>query len=178
MKLSHATKIIAAGALIYWPLAAFSHIVLETRAAPAGSIYKAVLQVGHGCQGAPTTAIAVQIPSGFDGVKPYPKAGWVITMQANTLITWTAASKEAALQNAYFDEFTLRGKLPDASGPLWFKVLQTCSSEAGGASNNWADVPAAGVSTKGLALPAALLEVTAPVPLVAPAVAMPPEHKH
>ncbi len=36
--------------------AAFSHVVLETRSAPAGSAYKAVFQVGHGCQGSATTA--------------------------------------------------------------------------------------------------------------------------
>ncbi len=181
MKLLSATQIIAAGALMYWPLAALPHIVLETKTATTGRFYKAVLQVGHGCQGAATTAIAVQIPPGFDGVGPYPKAGWAITMQANTLITWTAASQEAALQNSQIDEFALRGKLPDTAGPLWFKVLQTCSNDAGGACNNWAEVPATGVPTKGLALPAALLEVTAPValvPSVAPSAAMPPEHKH
>ena len=171
MKLLNTTKLIAACAIIYWPAASFSHIVLENKSALAGSTYKAIFQVGHGCNGAPTTAIAVQIPSGFQGAKPYPKAGWVLTTEANTRITWTAASKETALQNAHFDEFVLRGKLPDAVGPMWFKVLQTCD----GVSNNWADVPATGVSTKGLKSPAVLLEVLAPT---ASGVTMPAEHKH
>jgi periplasmic copper chaperone A len=168
MKLLSTTNLIAACALIYWPAASFSHIVLENKAAAAGSTYKAVFQVGHGCNGSPTTAIAVQIPPGFQAAKPYAKAGWALAIDPNRLITWTALSKEAALQNAHFDEFVLRGKLPEAAGPLWFKVLQTCES----GSNNWADVPATGVSTKGMKLPAALLEVSAPV------AAMPAEHKH
>lgn len=171
MKLPITTKLIAACTLIYWPAASFSHIVLENEAALAGSSYKAIFQVGHGCNGAPTTAIAVQIPPGFQGAKPYPKAGWILTIQPNALVTWTAASKDAMLQEAHFDEFMLRGKLPDAAGPMWFRVLQTCES----GSNNWAEVPATGVSTKGLKLPAALLEVTA---ADAPVVAMPLEHKH
>ncbi|MEO7400822.1 MAG: DUF1775 domain-containing protein [Polaromonas sp.] len=154
-------------------LPAFSHIVLETKTAPAGSSYKAVVQVGHGCQGSATTGITVQIPVGFQGAKPYPKAGWTLALKQEKLakpydthgkqttedvsvVSWTAASKEAALQDAYFDEFTLRGKLPDAAGPLWFKVLQSCVH----GSNDWSEIPSSGSSTKGMKSPAALLEVT------------------
>lgn len=163
--------LIAACALIYWPTASFSHIVLENKTAAAGSTYKAVFQVGHGCSGSPTTAIAVQLPAGFQAAKPYPKAGWALAVEPNKLISWTANTKETALQSAHFDEFILRGKLPDTAGPLWFKVLQTCEN----GNNNWADVPATGTSTQGLKSPAALLEVIAPS---APAAAMPAEHKH
>jgi uncharacterized protein YcnI len=105
---------------------AFSHISLQDKSAPAGSAYKAVFQVGHGCQGSATTGLAVQIPAGFQGAKPYPKAGWALTTKLGklakpydshgkqvsedvTVVSWTAASKEAALQDAHFDEFMLRG---------------------------------------------------------------------
>ncbi|MEO8015028.1 MAG: YcnI family protein [Polaromonas sp.] len=152
---------------------AFSHIVLETKTAPAGSAYKAVFQVGHGCQGSATTGISVQIPTGFQGAKPYPKAGWALVTKLGklvkpydshgkqisedvTVVSWTASSKDAALQDAHFDEFTLRGKLPEAAGPLWFKVLQSCES----GSLDWSELPAAGASSKGLKFPAVLLEVT------------------
>ncbi|MFC5521563.1 DUF1775 domain-containing protein [Polaromonas jejuensis] len=151
----------------------FSHIVLESKSAPAGSMYKAVFQVGHGCEGSATTGISVQIPAGFQGARPYPKAGWTLTTKLGklakpydnhgkqvtedvTVVSWTAASKEAALQDAHFDEFMLRGKLPETAGPLWFKVLQTCES----GSMDWSEVPASGTSAKGLKSPAALLEVT------------------
>jgi len=154
-----------------WP--AFSHINLETGAAPAGSTYKAVFQVGHGCQGSATTGITVQIPAGFQGAKPYPKVGWSLSVKQEKLVkpydshgkpvtqdvsvvSWTATRKETALQDAHFDEFMLRGKLPETAGPLWFKVLQTCES----GSNDWSDVPASGRSAKGLPSPAVLLDVT------------------
>ncbi|MFC6283380.1 MULTISPECIES: DUF1775 domain-containing protein [Polaromonas] len=178
MKILSATKVIAACAVTAAAMPAFSHIVLENRAAAAGSTYKAVFQVGHGCNGSSTTAISVQIPPGFQGAKPYPKAGWTLSTQLDklakpytehgkqvsedvTMVTWTAASKDAALKETYFDEFMLRGKLPDTAGPMWFKVLQTCES----GSNNWNEVPASGTSTQGLKSPAALLEVTGLTPV-------------
>ncbi|MDB5932595.1 MAG: hypothetical protein JWR60_4302 [Polaromonas sp.] len=152
----------------------FSHVVLEQGSAPAGSAYKAVFQVSHGCQSAATTGISVQIPSGFQGAKPYPKAGWTVSVKREKLakpydshgkqvtddvsvVTWVAASKDAALPDAHFDEFMLRGKLPEAAGALWFKVLQTCET----GRMDWSEIPAPGSSAKALKLPAPRLDVTA-----------------
>lgn len=193
-----AAKIIIASALCMGALPAFSHISLGANSAPAGSAYKAVFQVGHGCDGSATTGITVQLPAGFQGVKPYPKAGWTLAVKKAKLaqpydshgkavtedvsvVSWTAASQEAALQDAYFDEFMLRGTLPQAAGPLWFKVLQTCEN----GSNDWSEVPASGTSTKGLKSPAVLLDVTgapgapgAPAPAAKPAPAGHGAHQH
>jgi periplasmic copper chaperone A len=173
MNFTYATKMIAAGAIAACAAPAFAHIVLETTSAPAGSSFKAVLQVGHGCQGSATTGVTLQVPAGFQGAKPYPKAGWTLAVKSGKLakpyeshgkqvtedvtqISWTAASKDAALQDAWFDEFAVRGKLPEAAGPLWFKVLQTCDN----GSADWSEVPASGTSTQGLKSPAPLLLVT------------------
>ena len=41
-----------------------AHVTLEQKQAPAGSYYKAVVQVTHGCAGSAMTAIRVQIPEG------------------------------------------------------------------------------------------------------------------
>ncbi len=187
MNSSIAKKMIAAGAICISATPAFSHVSLDVKTAPADSAYKAVFQVGHGCQGSATTGIRVEIPAGFQGAKPYPKAGWTLSVKQEKLakpydshgkpvtedvsvVSWTATSKEAALQDAHFDEFTLRGKLPETAGPLWFKVLQTCES----GSNDWSETAASGSSAKGLKSPAALLEVTGPeAAAAAPAPAKP-----
>jgi len=71
-------------------------------------------------------------------------------------VTWKATSRDAWLADAHYDEFVVRGQLPDNPGALWFKVQQLCERDEW----NWADVPAAGTSTKGLNSPAVLLEVT------------------
>ncbi|MBH2043147.1 MAG: DUF1775 domain-containing protein [Comamonadaceae bacterium] len=144
---------------------------------------------------AATSGISVQIPTGFQGAKPYPKAGWTLATTLGklakpydshgkpvsedvTVVSWTAASKDAALQDAHFDEFMLRGKLPETAGLLWFKVLQTCES----GSNDWSETPVSGSSAKGLKSPAVLLEVTAQDAAVAPSapatVHAPGAHQH
>lgn len=172
----------AAGLLLAAP--AFSHVSLETKSAPAGSTYKAVFQVGHGCEGSATTGISVQLPAGFEGAKPYPKAGWTLAIKRDkpaqpqdshgkpltedvSVVSWTAASREATLPDAYVDEFMLRGKLPETAGPLWFKVLQTCES----GRMDWSEIPLPGASAKNLKSPAVLLEVTTPArPLLDPGI--------
>jgi periplasmic copper chaperone A len=150
----------------------FSHVVLADQAALAGTSYRATLRVGHGCDGSPVTALRVSIPNGFTGAKPMPKAGWTLTTKVGKLskpyddhgkqvseglleVIWTAASKDSWLQDAWYDEFVLRGSLPKEAGPMWFKVLQTCEK----GSIDWAETPASGNSTKGLKFPAALLEL-------------------
>jgi uncharacterized protein YcnI len=172
MKISNATKAIAACLVFSGAPAAFPHVVLDEPVALAGSSYKAALRVGHGCEGSPTTAITVLLPAGFQGAKPMPKAGWVVAVKREKLaqpysshgrqvtqdvteISWTAVTRDNWLPDAWFDEFVLRGSLPAEAGPLWFRVLQTC--ETGRAE--WTQLPVAGTSTQGLKSPAVLLEV-------------------
>ena len=131
-----------------------------------------MLSVGHGCDGSATTGITVTLPAGFNGAQPMPKAGWTLTTRVGKLaqpydshgktvtdgvleISWAAKGDENALPDAFYDEFVLRGTTPTKPGPLWFKVVQTC----GKGSATWVEVPASGISTKGLKNPAALLEV-------------------
>ena len=156
---------------------AHAHIVLAEAQATAGSYHKATLRVGHGCNGSATTDLTVFIPAGFEGAKPQPKAGWTISSRQAPLaqpykshgktvtedvvmLRWTAASKEAALPDAQFDEFAFHGRLPDQAGPLWVRVLQVCEN----GQNDWSEMPASGTATRGLKSPAALLDVQ-PAPM-------------
>jgi uncharacterized protein YcnI len=172
MKLNIAIKLVAACAVFAGAGAAFSHVVLQDGAAASGASYRATFRVGHACGTSPTTAMRVTIPAGFNGVQPMPKAGWTLSTKVGKLaqpyeshgtkytegvleITWTANGPENALPADYYDEFVLRGTTPATPGRIWFKVLQSCAQGA----NDWAEVPASGNSTKGLKMPAALLEV-------------------
>ncbi len=167
-----AAKASTLAALMLWATACFPHVVLDEPVALAGSNYKAALRIGHGCAGSPTTAVTVLIPSGFQGAQPKFKPGWVLTLKRAKLaqpynshgkqivedvseITWTATAREHALPDAFFDEFVLRGGLPQDAQALWFKVLQTCET----GRNDWTQIPAQGVSTQGLKFSAALLEL-------------------
>lgn len=152
--------------------AATAHVVLDEPVALAGTGYKAALRISHGCDGAATVAVKVAVPAGFRGARPMPKAGWDIIIRRDPLarphdnhgrraaddvteITWTAAGRENALPDTFFDEFVLRGTLPTQAGPMWFKVLQTCEK----GELNWSETPAKGTSIQDLKSPAALLEI-------------------
>lgn len=65
--------------------AAQAHVTLEQAEAVAGTPYKAVLRVGHGCDGSATTRITASLPAGFRGAKPMPKAGWTLDVKREKL---------------------------------------------------------------------------------------------
>lgn len=151
--------------------AASAHVTLDTQKAAAGSTYKAVLRVGHGCGTSPTTAIRVRIPDGMIAVKPMPKPGWTLTTRVEpyaepvqyyestltegvTEIAWTGGN----LPDAWYDEFVFRGRLPDAppGTKVWFPVVQECAEGA----NRWIEIPAAGKTADDYEHPAAVLEIT------------------
>jgi uncharacterized protein YcnI len=162
---------LAAGALAAVASAPQAHVVLERRSAVAGTYYKAVFMVGHGCEGAATTAIRVQIPDGVSYVKPMDKPGWTLETRTAALAkpvshhgrTLTESVVEIVwrggrLADDRYDEFVALLRLPKEPGKIYFKVLQAC--EVG--EHAWVEVPAAGAAARKLERPAAELELTVP----------------
>jgi uncharacterized protein YcnI len=152
----------------YWIAALFAaplahaHITIAPASAPAGAYQTLVFKVGHGCDGSATTGITVQLPEGVTA-KPMPKPGWTINLVEGKLATplqqhgKTIASavreitwRGGPLPDAYYDEFTLQARLPDATGNYVFKVGQQCEK----GRVDWADV------APGSKTPAPVLEVT------------------
>ena len=170
MKIAQTALLLAASLLAG---ASQAHVTLETPRTTPGSAYKAVLRVGHACEGAQNTrALWVRLPEGFRGAKPMPKPGWRITLTRRPLtqpydnhgkpvveevreIRWEVIDPAQALPGDFYDEFVLRGSAPSLPGPAWFKVLQVCDK----GEVDWAETPAEGSSLKDLSAPAALLEV-------------------
>lgn len=127
-----------------------AHITLDQAEAAAGSSYRAVFKVGHGCDGAATTAIAITLPPGLRVAKPMPKPGWTLTTTRRPLKTpyeshgklitdelaelrWVAKSEAEFLPDAWYDEFLLRATLPAEPGELGFAVRQVCTR----GESNW-----------------------------------------
>ncbi|HEX6011405.1 MAG TPA: DUF1775 domain-containing protein [Geminicoccaceae bacterium] len=157
--MEHVRRAALAAALL--PVAggvASAHVTLETEQAPAGSTYKAVLRVPHGCEGKPTTAIRVKIPEGMIAVKPMPKPGWQLaTVQGKygrtydyygtplgegvTEVAWSGGS----LPDEWYDEFVFRGQLAGAvpGTTVYFLVVQECTD---GAVHRWIEIPEPGRS--------------------------------
>ena len=79
MKNTWATLLVCAAS------AAHAHVTLEQPKAAAGSSYKAVFRIGHGCAGSATHTVNVALPAGFRGAKPMPKPGWTLTVRKAAL---------------------------------------------------------------------------------------------
>jgi uncharacterized protein YcnI len=151
---------------------ALAHVTLEGREAPIKSSYKAVLRVPHGCEGAATVKIRVQIPDGVVAVKPMPKAGWTLETRkapygqpANYYgesltegvreISWSGR-----LPDEFYEEFVFRGYLGDGLKPdtmLYWPVVQECE---GGKADRWIEIPAEGKSADDYRYPAPGLRLT------------------
>jgi uncharacterized protein YcnI len=158
-------------------LAAFSistsaHISLEQKEAVAGSYYKAVFKVGHGCSGSATTGIRVFVPEGVHGAKPMPKPGWTLSVTRARLKTphvshgkthedsvselnWQVnpAQGGQALADEQYDEFAMQVQLPLQTASVAFRVLQTCEQ----GQLDWKEVGDARVPQTQLKYPAPVL---------------------
>lgn len=134
---------IAVATLTAFAVPALAHVSLEVTEARLGSTYKAILRVPHGCAGAATTTLRVQIPEGFFAVKPMPKPGWTISLTSGTYknsydnygtavtegvkeIVWSGGQ----LPDAYYDEFVFRGTFAGSllPGPFYFPTVQECGA--------------------------------------------------
>jgi periplasmic copper chaperone A len=128
-------------AAILCALPAAAHITLDPAAAPAGSYVRAALRVPHGCAGAATTRVAVEIPEGIFTAKPMPRPGWRLTIEHRRLpaaqrnphgregeeevarITWEGGP----LPDEQYEEFVLLLQAPNQpGGSLVLPVTQSC----------------------------------------------------
>lgn len=132
------SKILMAALLL--PGLVQAHAVIEQTEAESGSYYKGVVGIGHGCDGSATTKVTIEIPDGFRGAKPMPKAGWQLDVIKEQLskpyeshgktvvedvrkISWYGNT----LEHTHFDEFVFRGQIAVGnSSKLYFPVRQEC----------------------------------------------------
>lgn len=135
--------------------AAQAHVVFAQPVATAGAHWAGALRVSHGCDGAATTSVRVEIPEGIVVARPQPKAGWTIVIEREPLaapvaaegggmlservsaITWTGV-----LPDDQFEEFGLAAKLPAGAGALAFPVTQVCEQ----GEVRWTEIAAAGAA--------------------------------
>ncbi len=160
--------ILAAGATLALAGPALSHVSLEASEAAAGSTYRAVLRIPHGCAGEATQEVHVTLPDGFYAAKPMPKAGWQLSTETGGYATpymnhgteMTEGLREIIwsggnLLDDWYDEFIFRGTVGPDLAPgtvLAFPVVQVCAS----GTADWSDTSgAAGVEN-----PAPKLTVT------------------
>lgn len=159
--------LVAAGAA---PSAA--HVGITPSTTEAGATAVLELSVPHGCDGAPTTRLSVQVPTGVLGVVPTRNPMWDVETEVAeftqpvtdahgnevtervTSVTWTARQP---LPDGVDDELAMSMQLPAEEGTqLWFPVVQQCR----GAESAWIEVAEGEVDPADLEMPAPTFVVT------------------
>ncbi|MBD8585360.1 DUF1775 domain-containing protein [Frigoribacterium sp. CFBP 8766] len=166
------------------PLTAQAHVELEASSTAPAALSVLTFAVGHGCEGSPTTSLAVTFPAEVQAVTPTVKPGWSITevpavaavgaetadtaetdtgtstdtgTATGTTVTWTA-DPGSALPDGFRDTVAVSALLPvgGAAGDLVaFPTVQTC--EVG--SYDWVEVAEPGSEAEP-ASPAPVLTLT------------------
>jgi uncharacterized protein YcnI len=132
---------------------AWAHVTANPGEAAAGGYTYHAFRVGHGCDGSPTTKVAVSIPDGVVSVKPQEVTGWTIAITRGPItpydnhgetvaegvkeVSWTGGP----LPDDHMQQFGLSMKMPDKPGEtIYFPVVQTCQQGV----TRWIDIPVAG----------------------------------
>jgi uncharacterized protein YcnI len=104
---------------------AAAHVEPTIEEAPAGGYVTFALTVPHGCDGAGTTKLEVQMPEGIDEPTPQFLPGWDVSVDDSdgVVVTWEGGP----LPDHQFLQFGLSVQMPDTPGEtVEFPTVQTC----------------------------------------------------
>lgn len=116
------------------PLAASAHVHATADSSAAGSTSLVTFEVPHGCEGATTNTLTIDIPDGIDSVTPTVKAGWDVEKVADgdrvSQVVYTAQGE--GLADGFRDTFAISVPLPagEEGDVLEFPTTQGCEGDA------------------------------------------------
>lgn len=111
---------LAVGQMLATPL--FAHVTADVIEARPGDRIEIALTIGHGCAGAPTTALRVAVPEGLEAIEPQQKPGWQIS-SSETEFGWTGGE----VPDHHHEEFAFAGTVStDAPAEILLPVVQSC----------------------------------------------------
>jgi uncharacterized protein YcnI len=165
----------AAAGLITLGLAgpAGAHVTVTPEETAAGSFTVVTVSVPHGCEGSPTTKVAIQIPEDILAVTPTRNTYYDVAKKMQRLpepvkdahgnevtervgsVVYTA---KAPLPEGQRDAFELSLQLPDEAGKtIAFPSIQTCAK----GETAWTEIPTGDQDAEELEHPAPAFEITA-----------------
>jgi uncharacterized protein YcnI len=128
--------------------AAQAHIELASGAATSNATNEVVFGIGHGCSGADTYRVKIDIPAGVTSVRPMRSDFAIPTIEKDTAgnvtsVTWQKPVSDALDTDIAYYALVIRLKTPDQPlTNLYFQAHQTCRAADGTLSTvEWTDLP-------------------------------------
>jgi len=120
------------GTALYAPLAASAHVHVDPETAAAGATETITFSFAHGCDGSPTTALAIDIPEGVANATPVVQGGWTITrdLGTNGVPTRVVYTPDAPVEDGLKASVAMDVLFAESAADtaLAFPVTQTCTA--------------------------------------------------
>ena len=136
------------GALAAFPAVARAHISIASGPGFANTTQEIVFGVGHGCSGADTYTVRVEIPADVLSVRPLRSDFGKPSVEKDaagtiTAVVWQKAEADALESDIAYYKLVIRLKVPDKPfTTYYFKAQQTCRAADGTLSTvPWSMLP-------------------------------------
>lgn len=127
---------------------ASAHVSIVSGVGTANATQEITFGVGHGCAGADTWRVRVQIPPNVTGVRPLPTDFGKATVEKDATgaviaVTWQKADAEVLDDDSHYYKLVVRARMPDQPfTTFYFPAAQTCRAKDGQLTTvNWSLVP-------------------------------------
>ena len=148
------------------PAVAAAHISVASGPGFANTTQEITFGVGHGCAGADTYRVRVEIPAGVTSVRPLRSDFGKVSVEKDaagtiTAVSWQKADADALDADLAYYKLVVRLKVPDQPfTTLFFPAQQTCRAADGTMSTvDWKMLPTDPVVDGGTDEPAPALVV-------------------
>lgn len=134
--------------LLLVPGIAAAHVEVASGPAVANASQEVTFEVGHGCSGADTYAMRIEIPAGVASVRPERSDFGPFTVEKDPsgtviAVTWQKSDADLLPEDLAFYKLTIRMKVPNTPfTTLYFPAHQTCKDGEGNLrTTDWVGTP-------------------------------------
>jgi uncharacterized protein YcnI len=129
------TSVLAFALLV--PATAWAHVSIASGPAFADVTQEVTFGVGHGCEGADTYAVSVEIPTGVTSVRPETSDFGQVDVETDSagsivMVSWTKPDTDVLESDSQYYKLVVRLKPPNEPfTSLFFPSRQTCRAADG-----------------------------------------------
>jgi uncharacterized protein YcnI len=122
---------------LFTPAVAYAHVSVASGPAFANVTQEVTFGVGHGCAGADTMAVDIEIPEGVTSIRPRTSDFGQVDVMTDaagiiTMVSWTKPEADVVDADTQYYELVVRLRPPDQPfSTLFFPAHQTCRAADG-----------------------------------------------